>query len=66
MKWTRFEPRITNEFDIVYLIDAAGSMGATIQAAKDIVISIDNDLKNNLVKLISNLVAYFTEILLIL
>ena len=43
--WDKFEPRITNEFDIVYLIDATGSMGSTIQAAKDTVILIANDLK---------------------
>ena len=49
--WTRFEPRITNEFDIVYLIDATGSMGSTIQAAKDTVISIANDLKSKFSKI---------------
>ena len=51
VKWTRFEPRITNEFDIVYLIDATGSMGSTIQAAKDTVISIANDLKKQFSKI---------------
>lgn len=49
--WTRFEPRITNEFDIVYLIDATGSMGSTIQAAKDTVISIAKDLKDKFSKM---------------
>ena len=39
-------PSISNEFDIVYLIDATGSMSGEINAAKNQVINILNDLKS--------------------
>lgn len=48
---SRIIRRVSNEFDIVYLIDATGSMGSTIQAAKDTVISIANDLKEKFDKI---------------
>ena len=44
--WTRFRTSISNEFDIVYLIDATGSMGSEINAAKDQVINILNELQS--------------------
>ena len=34
------------DFDIVYMIDATGSMGSYLQAAKDQCINISNELKN--------------------
>ena len=45
VKWVRFEPRMTDEFYIVYLIDATGSIISSIRAAKETIISIANDLK---------------------
>jgi len=44
--WKRFRPRISNEFDIVYLIDATGSMDGEINAAKEQVINILKDLQD--------------------
>ena len=45
-KWTRCRSTMSNEFDIIYLIDATGSMSREINAAKEQVISIYNELKN--------------------
>ena len=44
--WIFREDQISRDFDIVYLIDATGSMQREINAAKDQVISILNELKN--------------------
>ena len=43
--------RITNEFDIVYLVDGTGSMSSTIQAAKDTIVTIAQDLRNQFSKM---------------
>ena len=44
-KWARRRISISNEFDIVYLIDATGSMGSEINAAKEQVINILKELQ---------------------
>lgn len=43
-----FEKRVSNEFDIVYLLDATGSMGSYLAAARDQCINISNQLKSEL------------------
>ena len=43
--------KISDEFDILYLVDATGSMGKELQAAKDQVINIAMDLKAKYPKL---------------
>ena len=44
-KWV-FRKEMSKDFDIIYLIDGTGSMGAEINAAKEQVINILNELKN--------------------
>ena len=48
--WDEFNSFISNEFDIVYLIDATGSMGSYLAAARDQCIAISNKLKEELPK----------------
>ena len=45
-KWTRFRTSISNEFDILFLIDATGSMSGEINAAKEQVKNIYNELQS--------------------
>ena len=47
---TIFDKKLSNEFDIVYLIDATGSMGSYLAAARDNCINISNQLKVQLPK----------------
>ena len=42
--WKRFRTTISNEFDILFLIDATGSMTGEINAAKEQVKNIYNEL----------------------
>ena len=44
----KFEKRISSDFDIVYLIDATGSMGSYLAAARDNCINISKQLKEQL------------------
>ena len=44
----KFEKRISSDFDIVYLIDATGSMGSYLAAARDNCINISKQLKKQL------------------
>ena len=57
-KWI-FRTSISNEFDIVYLIDATGSMSGEINAAKNQVINILNELKKLYPKINFNFGAIF-------
>ena len=43
--WKTVKARLTNDFDILYLVDATGSMQKEITAAKEQVIQIAKDLK---------------------
>ena len=45
-EWDFKEEKINKDFDIIYLIDATGSMGEQIKAAKNQVINILNELKS--------------------
>ena len=53
---------ITNEFDIVYLMDATVSMGVYSEAVRDQCKNIFNEVKKELINLILDLVQYFIEI----
>ena len=59
IKWDRFNKRITSEFDIVYLLDATGSMGSYLAAARDQCINISNQLKVELPEFDFNFGAVF-------
>jgi hypothetical protein len=48
VKWDGFPKKISKEFDIVYLLDATGSMGSYLRAARDQCINISNQLKSEL------------------
>ena len=55
--WTGF--KATNEFDIVYLLDATGSMGSYLAAARDQCINISDQLKRELPQFDFNFGAVF-------
>jgi hypothetical protein len=57
--WTGFNRRTSNEFDIVYLLDATGSMGSYLAAARDQCINISNQLKSELSQFDFNFGAVF-------
>ena len=57
--WTGFNRRTSNEFDIVYLLDATGSMGSYLEAARDQCINISNQLKSELSQFDFNFGAVF-------
>ena len=59
VKWTGFIKRTSNEFDIVYLLDATGSMGSYLAAARDQCINISNQLKSELPQFDFNFGAVF-------
>ena len=59
VKWDKCNTRITNEFDIIYLLDATGSMGNYLSAARDKCINISNQLKAELPKFDFNFGAVF-------
>ena len=59
VKWTGFIRRTSNEFDIVYLLDATGSMGSYLRAARDQCISISDKLKADLPQFDFNFGAVF-------
>ena len=59
VKWNGFNLSISNEFDIVYLLDATGSMGSYLAAARDQCINISNQLKSELSKFDFNFGAVF-------
>jgi hypothetical protein len=48
VKWEGFKTIISDEFDIVYLIDSTGSMGSYLRAAREQYINISNQLKKEL------------------
>ena len=54
-----FKPKISREFDIVYLLDATGSMGSYLAAARDQCINISNQLKSELSQFDFNFGAVF-------
>ena len=58
-KWVFREEQSSKDFDIIYLIDATGSMGQEILAAKEQVINILNELKNKYPDYIFNFGAIF-------
>ena len=59
-KWEGFNSRgITNDFDIIYLIDATGSMGKYLAAARDQCINISEQLKRELPQFDFNFGAVF-------
>ncbi|KAH0788413.1 Glutenin, high molecular weight subunit [Histomonas meleagridis] len=45
VKWNKFEKGYFGSFDIIYMVDATGSMGDYITAAKNECINISNELK---------------------
>ena len=58
--WKGFDPnRITNDFDIVYLLDATGSMGNYLAAAREQCISISDQLRKELPQFDFNFGAVF-------
>jgi hypothetical protein len=59
VKWTGFIKRTSNEFDIVYLLDATGSMGSYLAAVRDQCINISNQLKSELPQFDFNFGAVF-------
>ena len=62
--WSGFKSqRYSNEFDIIYMIDATGSMTDYIKAAKDEVLNISNSLNEKFSILILILDVLFIEIL---
>ena len=54
-----FPKKYSNEFDIVYLLDATGSMGSYLKAARDQCINISNQLKSELPQFDFNFGAVF-------
>ncbi len=54
-----YKPKISHEFDIVYLLDATGSMGSYLAAARDQCINISNQLKSELSQFDFNFGAVF-------
>ena len=48
VKWDGFKRTTSNEFDIVYLLDATGSMGSYLKAASEQCINISNKLTSEL------------------
>ena len=52
--WDGFKKRYSNEFDIVYMIDATGSMTNYIKAVKDEALNISNSLKEKFPMLMFN------------
>lgn len=59
VKWDGFNLWISNEFDIVYLLDATGSIGSYLAAARDQCINISNQLQSELPKFDFNFGAVF-------
>ena len=57
--WKGFTNSISNEFDIVYLLDSTGSMGSYLAAARDQCINISEQLKNELPEFCFNFGAVF-------
>ena len=57
--WNGFVERFSPEFDIVYMVDATGSMSSSIRNVKDQCIEISNALKNKYPKLNFNFGAIF-------
>ena len=57
--WKGFTKDISNEFDIVYLLDATGSMGSFLAAARDQCINISNQLNSELPQFDFNFGAVF-------
>ena len=57
--WKGFTKNISKEFDIVYLLDATGSMGSYLAAARDQCINISNQLNSELPQFDFNFGAVF-------
>ena len=46
--WTRFNKKVSNEFDLIYLVDVSGSMSSSLNGVKKYCIDISKKLEKEL------------------
>ena len=48
--WTRFKKKVSNEFDLIYLVDVSGSMSSSLNGVKKYCIDISKKIEKELKK----------------
>ena len=46
--WTRFKKKVSNEFDLIYLVDVSGSMSSSLNGVKKYCINISKKIEKEL------------------